>query len=904
MQRIHPEIRKLFNQSNQSGTGWTLKLCKDKLIELFDFYPRTTLVLDALDECTIEDRAILLNFFNSLAECTRNPVKIFVSSRPEGDIRSRLNSLPNIELSALYNRVDIVKFISDCLDDSYPWSSVLAQRPELKRNVIIELEKKSEGMFQWVSLQINQLRRLDHEKDILERLAKLPGGLEKAYEEIYGRILDRPAHSRTQALRALEWVICAKKPLSDQQLREAVCVDIDNDSVNFQDAPTQDDVLGWCANLLYLDKQQDPPLWRPSHFSVVEYLESTWPMPNVHCSITVANLTLLLEVEHTHRRNDIREYALYNWLQHVKAHEGAEFEIEQPLHKSLSQKLKRFIGSPQEFGDSWEQPRFNYGDEYQTPLFFACYHGLFYVLRDWWAQEGKISSFLSGDIDVPKPGWKGPSALILAVLGGSKEICSLLIDQGADVNFRSLGLWIGWDAPKVVSSPLAAAAAINQCELIELLLQNGADVDMLLDYGDGSALAVTSRFRSADAAQVLINHGAKVDLLLDRGGTALAIAAHEGNLDQIQLLLDNGADPNLAVPRYGTALIVCASAGHISFLGSEGNVDAAIRCIRCLTAGGADVNQCATTGDYGSALEAAAHEGSLKIVQTLLEEGANVNLCGTVGLYGTALTAAVTSHHFDIVKLLIEKGANINAAAGRYGSALAAACSGIHWSEETNVIDLLLENDADVNQPLQTGYFGTALIAAAYYGNIKYIQRLLAKRADVNASPEIGWYGSALVAALCGEYSDDKRAMSVLQVLLDNDAEVNQDLRAGDYGTALIAAACHGRLGCVELLIQRGAHVNAAPAVGLYGSALAAAAFFGRDLIVARLLQSGARVDFAARHPRYRTASEAARTELLDEDIRNQRFLFGDTPWAEFMSQMREGKRRVETLLLDEGVAE
>ena len=125
------------------ASGWTLELCKEYLVKLFNFYPRTTLILDELDECLVEDREILLDFFDTLAKASSKTVRIFISSRPEGDIRQRLIRLPNIEILAPDNEDDIAKFVQQSMERNSRWSSSLNRNQALKDEIAKTLLHKS-----------------------------------------------------------------------------------------------------------------------------------------------------------------------------------------------------------------------------------------------------------------------------------------------------------------------------------------------------------------------------------------------------------------------------------------------------------------------------------------------------------------------------------------------------------------------------------------------------------------------------------------------------------------------------------------------------------------------------------------------------------------------------------------
>lgn len=76
----------------------------------------------------------------------------------------------------------------------------------------------------------------------------------------------------------------------------------------------------------------------------------------------------------------------------------------------------------------------------------------------------------------------------------------------------------------------------------------------------------------------------------------------------------------------------------------------------------------------------------------LLERGADINAGG--GFWGTALQAAAHNGYLEIVKALLDAGAGVNIQGGYHGSALMAAClNGIE--DYTDVAELLLKRGAD-----------------------------------------------------------------------------------------------------------------------------------------------------------------------------------------------------------------
>ena len=81
------------------------------LLQLIDYYPLTTIVVDALDECDPEMRADLLETLETILRDSSNLTKIFVSSRDDQDIVCHLRDYPNLEIASSKNKDDIAMFV-------------------------------------------------------------------------------------------------------------------------------------------------------------------------------------------------------------------------------------------------------------------------------------------------------------------------------------------------------------------------------------------------------------------------------------------------------------------------------------------------------------------------------------------------------------------------------------------------------------------------------------------------------------------------------------------------------------------------------------------------------------------------------------------------------------------------
>lgn len=94
------------------GEDLDFKRCRTLLTESLNLYPRTTLVLDAFDECDLTSRGDLLQLFQDLLSSSTRPVKLFIASRPDGDVQQQVRSYPNIDIQATDNHQDIQAYIS------------------------------------------------------------------------------------------------------------------------------------------------------------------------------------------------------------------------------------------------------------------------------------------------------------------------------------------------------------------------------------------------------------------------------------------------------------------------------------------------------------------------------------------------------------------------------------------------------------------------------------------------------------------------------------------------------------------------------------------------------------------------------------------------------------------------
>lgn len=367
---IQSSLRELYRECRRGGRILNRELCRRQLIESLNVFPRTTFIVDALDECDQEDRENLIGFFDELMRTSRRPLLIFISGRPEGDIRAALCNRTIVEIGVEDNQIDITRFIEEKVRSHRRWDRF---DKTLKDKVINTLLEKSHGMsvflvlpapapslvslpfsspmfvltftasidaqtltnkpklcyrFRWTKLQIDQLLTLSFPEDVDSRLGKLPGDLKAAYDEMY---LRRDGYDSKVIGRAIMWMLATREPVGTEVLLSAVRIDpiIYVDTVLKPTKPNTDDsvhetakyissevdtelLLDLCANFLTLDSRKR---WQFCHASVSEYFEDNhFSLLQAHIHAAFVCLVLTIDVWGSIKSHQLLGAAKCLWL--------------------------------------------------------------------------------------------------------------------------------------------------------------------------------------------------------------------------------------------------------------------------------------------------------------------------------------------------------------------------------------------------------------------------------------------------------------------------------------------------------------------------------------------------------------------------------------------------------------
>jgi ankyrin repeat protein len=223
------------------------------------------------------------------------------------------------------------------------------------------------------------------------------------------------------------------------------------------------------------------------------------------------------------------------------------------------------------------------------------------------------------DFQQAKNGGAGESALHFAALYGYVDIVKLLLDNGATINLVSLTKG---------GTPLHNAATGKRVEVVKFLLKRGAKTE-IQDVSGLTPLTIAVVQNDPDTMQALIEGGATIDTRSSVNSliTPLVFAAsnidpfkHKNYLTIIRMLLDNKADVNYQAANGNTALIAAAGSSDLS---------QAYDKVSLLVDRGANLNTVNKRGETALMLATAA--ANEKVVKLLIDKGADTQLKNGAG---------------------------------------------------------------------------------------------------------------------------------------------------------------------------------------------------------------------------------------------------------------------------------
>ena len=450
---------------------------------------------------------------------------------------------------------------------------------------------KLSSRFRWVFCQLETLRHC-LPPSVRQTLDELPETLDETYERVLKEI-KKP--NRVHALRLLQCLVVAIRPLRVEELAEVLAVDFgDEDGIpklnpNWRWGDEEQAILTSCSSLIAIvehdvgsdvenEARKQSRIVQFSHFSVKEYLTSdrlatsSGDISRYHISLAPAHTVLAQACMGVLLRSDDRVeesgvgnssplagYAAEHWVVH--AQDGKVSSCLRRPMGYLFDKDKPYFAAWLNLHDidtDAPESTFYYfavsSKSSATPLYYAARCGF----------QDQVEHLVANDPEqVNATGGHYLTPLVAALAGGHIQTAKFLYDNGTQLNLKGDG----------GATPLHSAALDGDFEMVEELLKYGADIHARDATGKTALHSASLNYfikgphiseSWSNITQLLLEHGAEVNAQADDNSTPLHLAAQYGTIEIIRVLPEYGADINardngdstplhLAAKQYGSA---------------------------------------------------------------------------------------------------------------------------------------------------------------------------------------------------------------------------------------------------------------------------------------------------------------------------------------------------------------
>ncbi|KAL8400657.1 hypothetical protein RB594_000889 [Gaeumannomyces avenae] len=639
--------------------------------------PRAYIVVDGLDECNDGQAQSLLCTLRQLQDTSS--LLVCVSFRVEPDTASRLRTITFAGPSFWQipdNNPDIGQFISAELERCRASGKLKMGDPPLIVEIEDALVQGAHGMFLWVALQLESLCTAKTDQAIRQALADLP----KDLPSTFSRILQKSETlGKDYQQKTLELVTAARRPLTTDELREALSVTPGN--TDWSPAQLLNDIhstLACCGGLVIVDEEDFAV--RLVHHSVKQFLLGGLESLSGAMFTLDSALATMAHIILTYLNYGAFDTKLSaSVAPQVMAATAPQKIIQSSLGTTTSGRIQE---AALRLWKPGKQPKYNIcpllmqergrsKPHYTHQFSFLPYAKLYCLhhikcaaLNELGWQRLILKLLREGMIDIRAEEADGLALRQLthndghiiftqlldkylgkidisdvgvlaqrAVEAGYKDGVQLLLDEGADTETKDLR----------GETLLHLAVFHGYNGVVRLLFDNGADTEAK-GLDGRTPLHVAARSKNASVVSLLLDMGANIEAAGNDGLRSLDIATRLESQNILRLLLDRGA--NLEAPnRDGRS--------PLQWLARYGHRNTA----QILLDNGADIE--ATDANGRRPLNLAATHGNEDVVPLLLNNGADIEATDTNGR--RPLHMAAENGHIGVVRLLLGKGADAKA---------------------------------------------------------------------------------------------------------------------------------------------------------------------------------------------------------------------------------------------------
>ncbi|RPA77673.1 hypothetical protein BJ508DRAFT_228655 [Ascobolus immersus RN42] len=507
-QHVPHTVKECFRRHMQHKTRPKMTEMATLLKSTLDTFNQVYVVVDALDECKTSGigdpdvtRSKLVNEIRKM----KNVAFLATSRAGISQFQGLFKETPAIEIIA--HASDLRTFISAYIESNNGrLGRKLTGNNKLREKIMEEVIQTSQGMFLMAELLLDYIGQQHTVKRLQASLETLPASLDLVYEKAIDRIKEGLEQDSQLAMKVLAWVALSNRPLTIEEIREALAAsepdDSDVDGLRFDREKMVDaeDILDCCEGLVNLEEGQV----RLIHHSLQEYLlDRQNSLPLTEGDIAKACIRYLCAEDIAKELIDVPEQT-----------EGTEEEADAADEKQNQAVLKRYHF-----------------------ISYAAHHWGKHALRAFDAEGSSVGGSIEGAEPSPNDELQECVTTLLFDNPRALRVSAIAVNSFDEEEEFDTPFTVGTLADGEIS-PLHVAAWHGLSSYVLDALENGYNINLRDEEGH-TALSIATFFGQEDVVAALLDkEEIEINTPNKSGITALNYAAD--NVEMLELFRQYG----------------------------------------------------------------------------------------------------------------------------------------------------------------------------------------------------------------------------------------------------------------------------------------------------------------------------------------------------------------------------
>ncbi|KAJ8121019.1 hypothetical protein ONZ43_g2428 [Nemania bipapillata] len=232
-------------------------------------FQRMFVVIDALDECTEAQRETLLDHVSRLYPWAN----VLITSRVLGSDLERFTDVRILRIVAVKN--DLRAYIKARITDSRKLAENVKRKQDLEGEIVRIVSERAQELFLLCKLHMDALALESTPRAVRKVLEGIPRGdtaMRETYNNAVQRIESQHQSNREWAMRTIQWVCFAMRPLTSTELTHALAVDQDDTELSEDNIVSTELLIEYCGGLVVIEPESK--IVKFVHFTTQEYFEA------------------------------------------------------------------------------------------------------------------------------------------------------------------------------------------------------------------------------------------------------------------------------------------------------------------------------------------------------------------------------------------------------------------------------------------------------------------------------------------------------------------------------------------------------------------------------------------------------------------------------------------------------